>query len=164
MRSFLHFEQPSGSEIYALRTLIEPEIAALATTRMTESDLVTLESLVKRCEAPPQTFEERIDQRIAELEFYVLLAQRCGNPILGFIGRFVNNIIRDLLIFKKAVLPEQREFSCANFSYHVKLLDAFRSKDANAARLLMHEHMKSAEHFNIELEGQINQPFLGVTQ
>lgn len=164
LRSFLHFEQPSGSEIYALRTLIEPEIAALATTRMTESDLVTLESLVKRCEAPPQTFEERIDQRIAELEFHVLLAQRCGNPILGFIGRFVNDMIRDLVIFKKAALPEQREFSCANFSYHVKLLDAFRSKDANAARLLMHEHMKSAEHFNIELEGQINQHFLGVTQ
>lgn len=161
LRNFLHFEQPSGPEIYALRTLIEPEIAALATPRLDEQDLETLEKLVRRCEMTPETFEERIEQRIAELDFHVLLAQRCGNPMLSFIGRFVIDMIRDLVIFKKSALPEQHEFSCANLDYHKQLMNAFRDRDTAVARQLMHEHMKSAEHFNRELEGQLNQHFLG---
>lgn len=163
LRNFLHFDQPSGPEIYALRTLVEPEIAALATEQLTAEDLDSLEALVKRCDVAPDTFEERIEQRIAELEFHVLLAQRCDNPILAFIGRFVNDMIRDLVIFKKAALPEQREFSCANCAYHKQLLEAFRARDAVSARALMYEHMKSAEQFNRELDGQLNQHFLGVT-
>ncbi|GGC05981.1 GntR family transcriptional regulator [Marinobacterium zhoushanense] len=160
LRNFLHFEQPSGPEIYALRTLIEPEIAALATPNLTPEDLTRLADLVEQCRAEPQTFEERMAQRIAELEFHVLLAQRCGNAMLAFIGRFLNDMIRDLVIFKKSALPEQREFSCANLDYHQQLLEAFHTKDAARARQLMHEHMKSAEHFNRELEGQLNQHFL----
>ncbi|HLV77303.1 MAG TPA: FCD domain-containing protein [Marinobacter sp.] len=160
LRSFLHFQQPTGPEIYALRALVEPEIAALATPRLTEEDLTYLTGLVARCEADPETFEERMDQRIAELEFHVVLAQRCGNTMLAFIGRFVNDMIRDLVIFKKSALPEQREFSCANLAYHQQLLEAFRARDAAVARRIMKEHMASAEHFNIELEGQLNQHFL----
>ncbi|SEG88177.1 FadR/GntR family transcriptional regulator [Marinobacterium lutimaris] len=160
LRNFLHFEQPSGPEIYALRTLIEPEIAALATPKLNTEDLAQLESLVKRCESAPQTFEERIEQRIAELEFHVLLAQRCDNAMLAFIGRFVNDMIRDLVIFKKSALPEQHEFSCANLKYHQQLLQAFHDRDASRARALMLEHMQSAEQFNRELEGQLNQHFL----
>jgi len=161
LRNYLHFEQPSGPEIYALRTLVEPEIAALATPRLSDEDIDRLAALVARCEADPETFEERMDQRIAELEFHVLLARRCGNSMLAFIGRFVNDMIRDLVIFKKSALPEQREFSCANLAYHRQLVEAFRARDAEAARRIMHEHMRSAEHFNRELEGQLNQYFLG---
>jgi DNA-binding FadR family transcriptional regulator len=163
LRNFLHFEQPSGPDIYALRTLVEPEIAELATPRLTDKDLDALASLVERCEVEPQTFEERMSQRIAELDFHVLLAQRCGNAMLAFIGRFVNDMIRDLVIFKKSALPEQREFSCANIAYHRQIIGAFRNKDAALAHKLMYKHMKSAEHFNRELEGQLNQYFLGIT-
>ncbi|HET8848401.1 MAG TPA: FCD domain-containing protein [Marinobacter sp.] len=155
LRTFLHFEQPSGPEIYALRSLIEPEIAALATPRLTDSDLQQLEALVTKCEAAPDTFEQRVEQRISELEFHVLLAQRCGNPMLGFIGRFVNDMIRDLVIYKKSALPEQREFSCANLHYHQALLTAFRDRDQDTARRLMAEHMASADHFNRELESEL---------
>lgn len=164
LRNFLHFEQPSGPDIYALRTLVEPEIAALATPRLTDHDLAELSELIARCESDPETFEERMAQRIAELDFHVLLARRCGNAMLQFIGRFVNDMIRDLIIFKKSALPEQREFSCANLTYHQQLLEAFQNKKAAAARRLMYEHMKSAEHFNRELEGRINQHFLGANR
>ncbi|MBU2954769.1 FadR/GntR family transcriptional regulator [Marinobacter sp. F3R08] len=163
LRNFLHFEQPSGPDIYALRTLVEPEIAMLATPRLSPDDLNALVKLVEKCEEEPETFDERLSQRIAELDFHVLLAQRCGNAMLAFIGRFVNDMIRDLVIFKKSALPEQREFSCANIAYHKQLIEAFREGKAELARDLMYEHMKSAEHFNKELEGRLNQYFLGVT-
>ncbi|NVK40256.1 MAG: FadR family transcriptional regulator [Oceanospirillaceae bacterium] len=155
LRNFLHFEQPGGPDIYALRTLVEPEIAAQVTPLLTDEDLARLEALVERCAHPARDFDERIAQRIAELEFHVVLAERCANPLLSFIGRFLNDLIRDLVIFKKARLPEQREFSCANLDYHRQLLAAFQARDAAHARTLMLEHMRSAEQFNIELQGQL---------
>jgi DNA-binding FadR family transcriptional regulator len=161
LRTFLHFEQPSGPEIYALRSLIEPEIAALATPRLSEEDLQRLEELVAKCEAAPETFEERVEQRISELEFHVLLAQRCGNPMLGFIGRFVNDMIRDLVIYKKSALPEQREFSCANLHFHKELLGAFRARNSMSARQLMEQHMHSADQFNRELDNELKRHFIG---
>ncbi|MEC7816458.1 MAG: FadR/GntR family transcriptional regulator [Pseudomonadota bacterium] len=161
LRNFLHFEQPTGPEIYELRSLIEPEIAALATPRLTNEDLAELEALVHRCESTPDTFEERLEQRISELEFHVLLARRCGNSMLGFIGRFINDMIRDMVIYKKSELPEQREFSCANLAFHRDLLTAFRQKDAHAARQIMADHMASAAHFNRELESELQRRFMG---
>lgn len=160
LRNFLHFEQPSGTEIYALRTLIEPEISALACERLTDDDMKKLEQLVESCETPPVDFQARMDQRIAELEFHSVLARACGNSMLAFIGRFLNDMIRDLVIFKKSELPEQREFSCANLKFHQQLLEAYKAKDVGQAREIMYQHMLSAEHFNRELEGQINQHFL----
>lgn len=160
LRNFLHFDQPTGPEIYALRTLVEPEIAALATPRLQDEDFARLESLVACCETPASNFDERMQQRIAELEFHVVLAGCCDNAMLAFIGRFLNDMIRDLVIFKKAQLPEQQEFSCANLNYHKQLMDAFRKRDADLARELMREHMQSAEHFNRELEGQLQKHFL----
>ncbi len=160
LRNFLHFQQPTGPDIYALRSLIEPEIAALVTPLLTEDDFAHLQALITRCETEPRTFEERVEQRISELEFHVVLAQRCGNSILAFIGRFLNDMIRDLVIFKKSALPEQREFSCENLKHHQELLEAFRKRDADLARELMSRHMKSAEHFNRELEGKLNQHLL----
>lgn len=160
LRNYLHFEQPSGPDVYALRTLVEPEIAAQVTPLLSDEDLARLEALMEKCDHPAQDFDERIAQRIAELEFHAVLAERCTNPLLAFIGRFLNDLIRDLVIFKKARLPEQREFSCANLDYHRRLLEAFRARDAEAARALMHEHMRSAERFNIELQGQLEQSML----
>jgi GntR family transcriptional regulator, transcriptional repressor for pyruvate dehydrogenase complex len=160
LRNFLHFESLNGPDIYALRTLVEPEIAAQVTPLLSEDDLSRLDALVERCAHPARDFDERIAQRIAELEFHVVLAERCTNPLLAFIGRFLNDLIRDLVIFKKARLPEQREFSCANLDYHRQLMAAFRAGNAPDARALMLEHMRSAEHFNRELQGQLEQRML----
>jgi len=40
------------------------------------------------------------------------------------------------------------------------LLAAFRSRDVERARALMLTHMRSAEQFNIELQGQLEQRML----
>ncbi|WP_207389305.1 hypothetical protein [Marinobacter halodurans] len=69
-------------------------------------------------------------------------------------------MIRDLVISKKSALPEQHGFSCANLKDHQQLMKAFHAQDADRTRSLMLEHMQSAEHFNRELEGQLNQHFL----
>lgn len=160
LRNYLHFQQPTGPDIYRLRKLVEPEIAVLATPALTAEDLARMEALTERCAQPPQDFDQRLAQRIAELDFHNVLAERCPDPLLAFIGKFLNDLIRDLVIYKKAQLPEQVEFSKANLHYHRELLVAFRAGDAAAASRLMAEHMASAEHFNVELEGQLSDGLL----
>ncbi|WP_245686190.1 FadR/GntR family transcriptional regulator [Terasakiispira papahanaumokuakeensis] len=160
LRNFLHFEQLNGPDIYALRSLVEPEIAALATPHLTPQDLAQLRALTESCATPPEDFETRLAQREAELDFHALLAERCPNPLLAFMGRFITDLIRDLVMFKKSRLPEQRDFSCANLMYHRQLITAFEARDAQAARAEMAAHMASANRFNEELEVQFNQHLL----
>ncbi|RAU16953.1 GntR family transcriptional regulator [Nitrincola tibetensis] len=160
LRNFFHFQHPTGPDIYQLRKLVEPEIAVLASVHLNATDLDELSRLTELCAEPAQDIEQRLQQRIAELDFHNHLADRCGNPLLRFVGRFLNDLIKDLVIFKKVQLPEQREFSKANLEYHRKLLCAFKTQDTVKVHQLMAEHMRSAEAFNIELEAQLSQGFL----
>lgn len=160
LRNYLHFQHPTGPDIYRLRKLVEPELAALVVEDLTEEDLVELERLTEKCAQAPKDLEERLEQRIAELDFHNLLAERCKDPLLAFIGKFLNDLIIDLVIYKKVQLPEQLDFSRENLFYHRALIKAFRARDVAQVRHLMSEHMASAERFNIDLEGQLCRGFL----
>lgn len=160
LRNYLHFQHPTGPGIYRLRKLVEPELARSVVDRLTEADLQQLEILTERCATPPQNLQERLAQRIAELDFHTLLASRCEDPLLAFIGRFINDLIRDLVIYKKVQLPEQVEFSKENLHYHRALIQAYRARDAQQVHQLMTAHMVSAEAFNIELEGRLGKDLL----
>lgn len=160
LRNYLHFQHPTGPDVYELRTLVEPEIARLVVGKLTEEDLLELERLTNLCAPVTDSIEQRLEQRIAELNFHSLLAERCGNPLLGFIGRFLNDLLKDLVIFKKVQLPEQRDFSKSNLHYHEALIAAFRAQDSEAVQRLMREHMKCAYQFNVELEAQLSKQLL----
>ncbi|HPE61383.1 MAG TPA: FCD domain-containing protein [Thiolinea sp.] len=160
LRNYLHFQPLSGPDVYRLRRLVEPEIAGLAVGQLTDTDLAELEHLTELCATAAIDMEQRLVQRIAELDFHNLLAQRCGNPLLAFIGHFLNDLIRDLVVFKKLKLPEQHEFSHSNLHFHRALIVAFRACDRAAVERLMRDHMQCAEGFNIELEGQLARKLL----
>lgn len=163
LRNYLHFQHPTGPDIYELRDLVEPEIARLVVGKLSAEDLNELERLTNLCAPVADSMEQRLEQRIAELDFHSLLAARCGNPLLGFIGRFLNDLLKDLVIFKKVQLPEQREFSKSNLHYHQELVTAFRAQDAVAVERLMREHMQCAHAFNLELEAQLSKQLLLAT-
>ena len=155
LRNYLHFQHPTGPDIYRLRKLVEPELAFLVVGKLTQADLDLMEELTESCARPPADIKERLQQRIAELDFHSILAERCPDPLLAFIGRFLNDLIKDLVIYQKVHLPEQVEFSRENLSYHRRLLAAYRAEDADTVRELMYQHMLSAERFNQELQGQL---------
>ncbi len=155
LRNYLHFQSPSGADLYALRKLVEPELAAAVVGRLEAADFARLEDLVALCAAPPRTPEERQAQRMAELDFHTVLARRCDNPLLSLVCRFLNDLVRDLVVYKKALYPEQTEFSRSNLRYHTDLIAAYRAEDEGAVRRLMAEHMQEAERFNHEMDAQI---------
>ena len=70
--------QPSGSNHLAeMRGILEPEIAALAATRIQESHLILMReavALMDRAQEDPEAYIE------ADLDFHLALAEAADNP------------------------------------------------------------------------------------
>jgi GntR family transcriptional regulator, transcriptional repressor for pyruvate dehydrogenase complex len=153
LRNFLHFHHLDGHHIYQLRKTLEPEMAVSVIDHLTEEDFQRLEANVRLCDHVPANDAELREIRVAELDFHNLLADRCPNPLLAFMCRFLCDLIRDLLVYKNAW--EHRHFGEANQDFHVRLLSAFRQKDADTVRRLMLEHMIDAEAHLHEMEAHV---------
>lgn len=160
LRNYLHFQKLDGGQIYQLRKIIEVEVAASVVGRLTEAHFEELEANIGHCEAIGFTTATQRELRIAELGFHNLLARVCPNPLLGFMVRFVSDLLRDLVDLKKTYQPERRQFGEDNSHYHRELLNAFRREDEAAVRTLMHEHMCNSEAHTTALEGEVSDGFL----
>lgn len=153
LRNFLHFHHLDGHHIYQLRKILEPELAASVVGKLTPDQFERLDASIRLCATVGTTEEEVRAQRVAELEFHSILTESCPNPVLSFICRFMNDLLKDLMIYKKAL--DSRHFGEANIDYHSQLLDAFRTGDPESVRAIMAEHMSDAEHHMDEMESHI---------
>lgn len=69
--------------------------------------------------------------------------------------RFLNDMLRDLVVVKKAYIPERKQFDEANHRYHRELVEAYRDEDKERVRQLMDEHMRDAEAHMSALEAEM---------
>ncbi|WNL41962.1 FCD domain-containing protein [Halomonas sp. PAMB 3264] len=159
LRSFLHFQKLDGRQVYQLRKLLEVELAASVVGRLTPEDFERLEANMAACGGCDHEEDHR-QQRFLELEFHQLLADVCPNPLLAFMCRFLNDMLRDLVVIKKAYIPERKQFDQANHDYHRRLVEAYRIEDTRQVRQLMTEHMADAEHHMSALEAEMAEQML----
>jgi DNA-binding FadR family transcriptional regulator len=155
LRSFLHFRALNGEQVYELRRLLEVEMAASIVGLLSEADIINLEANVTACECRSSEHEDQRHQRFLELEFHNLLAKACPNPLLAFMCRFLNDMLHDLVVIKKAYIPERKQFDKANRHYHDELIRAYRAEDEKCVRRIMEEHMLDAEHHMSALEAEM---------
>lgn len=160
LRNFLHFQHVDGSQVYQLRRLVEVEIADSVIDHLDEAAICRLRRNIEQCQRPHEDERSQRQHRMLELEFHNVLAQYCPNPLLRFVSQFLNDLLRDLVVIKKAYKPERHAFDEANIRYHIALLEAFTAKDRARVRELMHEHMCDAEHHMSALEGEMANQFL----
>ncbi|MEH6825437.1 MAG: FCD domain-containing protein [Motiliproteus sp.] len=160
LRNYLHFQHFDSSQVYQLRRVIEVELAVAVIGHLSDEHFAVLEENIGVCDKRPETEEEQRLQRIVEIEFHNTLAEACPNPLLAFMARFLNDLLRDLVVLKKAYLPERHQFSEANVDYHRRILEAMKQEDEAKVRALMHEHMCDAERNMIALEGEMANRFL----
>jgi GntR family transcriptional repressor for pyruvate dehydrogenase complex len=153
LRNFLHFHHLDGHHIYQLRKVLEPDLAVSVVGRLSEEQFERLAENIRICEIVPGSEDELRLQRETELAFHTILAESCPNPLLAFMCRFLNDLLRDLVVYKKAL--DHQHFGDINVHFHADLLDAFRREDAAAVRRLMTEHMVDAEIHMHEMEAHI---------
>lgn len=141
------FEQPSLSDIYAIRKALEPEVAALLAGRITSEQLARLESTIRIYDHSPRDLEEQYRQRIAELDFHAQLAQFCPNALLGFLCGLMHNLLRELPVARRIYAdpaPLSRE---EGLSFQYRLMAALKDGRADDARRIAAEHMAFAETY-----------------
>jgi len=166
---YFFYEHLSVDDLYALRRMIEPEMAALVTPLLTDADFRLLEAETALCDPAPQDTEAERDQRHAELDFHDLLAERCPNPLLRFACRFINAMIKKGFVYhqiyeqpgQRAKIDNMDQMAADGSAAHRALIEAFRAGDADRARSLMEEHMAKAHAHLKRMEARLSGGFLG---
>lgn len=158
--NYFFFQQLDVQQIYQVRRLLEPELAAAAVPHLSPAQVARLERSVAICLAEPHTEEDQRQQRIEELHFHDILAEACPNPMLGFLCRFINHLLANLVTYKKVYFHHQEEVRAKNIAYHERILDAVRRRDAALVRSLMDEHMGECERHVIDHEAIVESRFL----
>ncbi len=145
--SFFFFDQPSLSEIYSIRKLLEPEIAALLAGRLMQGDIIQLENTMRLYDRPPIDLDDQYQQRVAELDFHSLLARLCPDRLLGFICGLTHHLLRNLPVARSIYAdptPASRE---AGLVFQHRLLAALIENRPEDARRIAYEHMLAAEDY-----------------
>ncbi len=128
-----------GNEGFAylaeVRAILEPEIAALATSRVKEEDLEALReqvAVMDQAKNDPDAFIE------ADLDFHLTLAEAAGNPIILSLIDSIVGLLREqrMGIFHVEGGPERGQY------HHKKILEAIEHRDASGAREAMKTHLK----------------------
>lgn len=132
----MKFESAEGyTSLEEVREILEPEIAALAATRVSDADITAMSEAV----ATMETALDNVDIFVeADLEFHLALAEATRNPIIPIL---IDSII-DLL-------REQRKLTglvsggLARGQYHHKnILAAVVQRDPQTARQSMQAHLQ----------------------
>lgn len=128
--------QPEGSTYLAeVRTILEPEIAALAAVRIQEPELVTMREAVAVMDKAGQDPDAYIE---ADLDFHLALAEGAGNPLILSLLDSIVGLLREqrLRIFTVPGGPERGQI------HHKKILEAVEHHDVERARQTMRAHLQ----------------------
>tara|TARA_R110002020_G_scaffold40118_3_gene118721 strand:+ start:18305 stop:19093 length:789 start_codon:yes stop_codon:yes gene_type:complete len=145
------FTPPTISDIYAMRMLIEPELAAAAASGpLSPEAFEALQNTVRLYEAEPASGEEEYRQRLAELDFHAELARNSSNRVLGFVAVFLLSLLQDLTVCREIYQLPNPQLRETGLHYQVRLLRAIKAGDAERAREIMREHMTEAAKYMLE--------------
>ncbi|MDX1421814.1 MAG: FCD domain-containing protein [Kiloniellales bacterium] len=158
--NYFFFAQPSIGDIYALRKLLEPEMAGSLAGRLSEADFQRLNATIRLYDHPPTSFEEEYRQRLAELDFHSVLAELCPNPVLGFFCGFLQNLLRNLAICRRIYGTANPDLRESGLNYQVRLLAALHHGNEAEARAIMYDHMCAAQTYMETCEAELTNRFL----
>ncbi len=156
VQNYLFFKDLDVGDVYAVRRMVEPEIAAGAVPYLTEADIEALERSVSICEPTSASQDHALEQRQEDLHFHDILARANPNPLLRLWGEMINQILREFVVFGGNVSHDQyQRFGRSNVKAHHAILEAIRDRNVEAVRELMLQHIIDAGKQVKKLEGII---------
>lgn len=123
------------SNLVEVREILEPEIAALAATRITDEYITAMREAFELMETALDNVEVFAE---ADLDFHLALAEATQNPIIPVL---VDSII-DLLREQRKRIGLVDGGLQRGQSHHNKILDAVIRRDPQAARKAMQDHLE----------------------
>ncbi len=133
-------------ELFELRLILEPAIAALAAQRVSEEQLRHLKAIV--LDQHRRVAEGKSDADL-DSDFHEALAAACGN-----------SLVRDLMHSLRSALHDTRSADLrprarrrASVHAHLDILAALEKRDADDARKAMDHHVTTMQHLVLGKEG-----------
>jgi GntR family transcriptional repressor for pyruvate dehydrogenase complex len=146
MQNYLFFESVSLEDMYAVRRVLEPLLAAGAVEHLSDADLEALERSVEVCEPFVAGHQDALDQRQEDIHFHDVLAAANPNAFLRCMCQIINQMLHSLVIVAGNVTQQDYQaFGRKTVAAHRAILAAARQRDAEAVGRLMTVHMEEAE-------------------
>ncbi|GKY90248.1 GntR family transcriptional regulator [Sinisalibacter aestuarii] len=158
--NYFYFKDLTIKDIYQLRRVLEPELAASLAGTLSDDVLEQLREIVGEYSEPASTIDEEREQHVASLRFHALLAEQADNALLGFLIDFMVNMLSDLTVYRKLYEPPNVELWQRGAAFHLELIDALRLGDADTARLVMRDHMETAQKLMEGQEAEMQRRFI----
>lgn len=139
--------QDGSLHLAEMRGILEPEIAALAATRIEEPHLSAMREafqVMDRSRQDPVAFIE------ADLDFHLALAEAAANPLILSLIDSIVGLLREqrMRIFYVEGGPERGQY------HHKRILDAVEKHDAEKARHAMRAHLLQVREDSKSSEAQ----------
>jgi len=158
--NYFYFQDLTIDDVYQIRAVLEPELAATLAGTLSEAQLTALEEVMTGYCAPARDAEEERAQHLASLRFHALLAEMSGNPLMRFLIRFTANMLADITVSRKLYAQPNEELRASGFDYQSRLIAALRAGDAEGARAILAQHMQNAQRLMRAQETVLTQRFL----
>lgn len=140
-------QQDGSAYLAEMRAVLEPEIAALAATRIEESHLAAMReafNVMDRSREDPAAYIE------ADLDFHLALAEAVANPLILSLIDSIVALLREqrIRIFYVEGGPERGQY------HHKRILDAVENRDVEKARAAMKAHLLQVREDSKSSEAQ----------
>jgi DNA-binding FadR family transcriptional regulator len=160
LANYFYFKDLSLSDIYQIRKVLEPELAASLAGALDAKTIQTLRDMAHQHPEPAKSPEEEKQQHIASLVFHSRLADLSGNALLGFVISFMARILTDLTVYPRLYEAPNHQLWERGRRHQIELVDALETGDAKRARAIMLSHMEGEEALMKTQEMRITRRFM----
>ena len=142
-----------SAQLAEVRAILEPEIAALAATRMEDQYLATMREAVATMDRSLRDPDAYIE---ADLDFHLALAEGAANPLILSLIDSIVGLLREqrMRIFNVQGGAERGQV------HHKRILEAIEKRDAENARATMRAHLQQIRQDSqvSDEESQLSKP------
>lgn len=160
LQNYLFFRELDVTQIYAVRRLLEPELAAGAVPHLTEKHFAALERSITFCAPHSTDPQEALAQRQEDLHFHDVLANANPNVLLRFMCQVINHLLSHSVAMGQPNHPAGQKLGDTNVAAHKRLLAAARQGDADRVRKFMAEHIDEVEQHVLKLRAAVRRRFV----
>lgn len=127
----------SLDDLHQVRSILEVEIAALASSTATEQDIAHLNQILAEAQLVQDDPEAFAD---LDSEFHHLLAEATENPFLPMLLGSIDEVMREV----RVVVHAHPDLAQIAISDHSSILEQIMAKDPVASSQAMREHLQHA--------------------
>ncbi|RPJ01300.1 MAG: FadR family transcriptional regulator [Deltaproteobacteria bacterium] len=138
LSSILRIQKASINDLTEARIILEPNIARLASERITPEDLLKLEQNIEETSTLVQSDSPA---PALNIEFHCLIAEFTHNPVITLSMKTLFDVLTEMTLEITENLPKRIETSSQAVLCHRKILKALREKESQNACELMRKHI-----------------------